>query len=78
MLHIIYTDDTKMNQKLPSNKAIIDMCKANGIIVLPKDLSDFLKIITNIGIIKVSGSAKYINKTKELSEEYLRKQYNIE
>ena len=78
MLHIIYTEDTKMNQKLPSNKAIIDMCKANGIIVLPKDLSDFLKIITNIGIIKVSGSAKYINKTKDLAEEYLRKQYNIE
>jgi hypothetical protein len=78
MLHIIYTEDTKMNQKLPSNKAIIDMCKANGIIVLPKDLADFLKIITNIGIIKVSGSAKYINKTKDLAEEYLRKQYNIE
>lgn len=78
MLHIIYTEDTKMNQKLPSNKAIIDMCKANGIIVLPKDLSDFLKILTNIGIIKVSGSSKYINKTKDLAEEYLRKQYNIE
>lgn len=78
MLHIIYTEDTKMNQKLPSNKAIIDMCKANGIIVLPKDLSDFLKILTNLGIIKVSGSSKYINKTKDLAEEYLRKQYNIE
>jgi hypothetical protein len=78
MLCIIYTEDTKLNQKLPSNKAIIDMCKANGIIVLPKDLVDFLKIITNIGIIKVSGSAKYINKTKDLAEEYLRKQYNIE
>ncbi len=78
MLHIIYTEDTKMNQKLPSNKAIVDMCKANGIIVLNKDLADFLKIITNIGIIKVSGSAKYINKTKDLAEEYLRKQYNIE
>lgn len=78
ILNIIYTDDTKMNQKLPSNKAIIDMCKANGIIVLPKDLVDFLKVITNIGIIKSSGSSKYINKTKDLAEEYLRKQYNIE
>jgi hypothetical protein len=78
ILNIIYTDDTKMNQKLPSNKAIIDMCKANGIIVLPKDLIDFLKVITNIGIIKSSGSSKYINKTKDLAEEYLRKQYNIE
>jgi len=54
------------------------MCKANCIIVLHKDLSDFLKILTNLGIIKVSGSSKYINKTKDLAEEYLRKQYNIE
>jgi hypothetical protein len=77
ILNIIYTEDTKMSQKLPSNKAIIDMCKANGILVLNKELSDFLKIVTNIGIIKVSGSAKYINKTKDLAEEYLRKQYNI-
>jgi hypothetical protein len=78
ILSVIYTEDTKMNQKLPSNKAIIDMCKANGIIVLPKDLIDFLKVITNIGIIKSNGSSKYINKPKDLAEEYLRKQYNIE
>jgi hypothetical protein len=78
ILNVIYTDDIKMNQKLPSNRAIIDMCKANGIVVLPKDLTDFLKVIANIGIIKSSGSSKYINKTKDLAEEYLRKQYNIE
>jgi len=78
ILNVIYTDDIKMNQKLPSNRAIIDMCMANGIVVLPKDLTDFLKVITNIGIVKSSGSSKYINKTKDLAEEYLRKQYNIE
>jgi len=78
MLNVIYTDDTKMNQKLPSNKAIIDMCKANDVIILSRDLSDFLKVITGIGIIKVSGSAKYINKTKDMANEYLRKQFNIE
>ena len=55
ILNVIYTDDTKMNKKLPSNKAIIDMCKANGIIVLPKDLSDFLGV-------KLS----YIPKTRQL------------
>jgi len=78
MLNVIYTEDTKMNQKLPSNKAIIDMCKANDIIILPRDLSDFLKVIAGIGIIKVSGSAKYINKTRDMAIEYLRKQFNIE
>jgi hypothetical protein len=34
ILNIIYTEDTKMNQKLPSNKAIIETCKVNDIIVL--------------------------------------------
>jgi hypothetical protein len=78
ILNIIYTEDTKMNQKLPSNKAIIETCKVNDIIVLPKDISDFLKILSNIGIIKQSGSARYVNKTKDISIELLKKQFGIE
>jgi hypothetical protein len=66
-----------MNQKLLSNKAIIDICKVNDIIVLPKDLTDFMKVVSGLGIVKVSGSVKYIAKTKEISEESLRKHFNI-
>ena len=72
------TEDTKMNQKLPSNKAIIDMCKVNDIIVMPKDIIDFLKITNGLGIIKTSGSTRYINKQRDLSFEILRKNFNIE
>lgn len=78
ILNLIYTEDTKMNQKLPSNKAIIETCKVNDIIVLPKDISDFLKVLSNIGIIKQSGSARYISKSKDIAQEILRKNYNIE
>lgn len=78
MLDVIYTEDTKINQRLPSGKAIIDMCRANNIIILPKDMANFLKIITGLNIIKISGSAKYFNKTKEVSDEILRKHFNIE
>ena len=39
---------------------------------------NFLKVITGLNIIKVSGSAKYFNKTKEISVEILRKHFNIE
>lgn len=78
ILDIIYTEDTKMNQKLPSNKTIIDLCKVNGIIILPKDVTEFLKVVTGLGIVKVSGSAKYINKQKDLSMDSLRKHYGIE
>jgi hypothetical protein len=47
-------------------------------IVLNKDITDFLKVLNNLGIIKVSGSAKYVNKQRELSFEILRKHFNVE
>jgi hypothetical protein len=78
ILHVIYTEDTKMNQKLPSNKAIIDMCKVNDMIVLNKDIMDFLKVISNLGIIKVSGSAKYINKQRDLAFDILKNHFGVE
>ena len=78
ILTIVITDETKMNQKLPSNKAIIEYCKVNDIIILPKDVTDFLKVLNNLGIIKSSGSAKYVIKTKEMSQETLRNNFNIE
>ena len=67
-----------MNQKLPTNKSIIDMCKLNDMIILNKDIADFLKVMTSLGIIKVSGSAKYINKQRDLSFEILRRHFNVE
>jgi hypothetical protein len=78
ILEVIYTEDTKMNHKLPSNKAIIDMCKVNDMIVLNKDMTDFLKIMNSLGIIKVSGSAKYFNKQRDLSFEILKKHFGVE
>lgn len=78
ILSMIYTEETKMNQKLPSGKSIIDMCKTNDIIILNKDLTDFLKTMATLGVIKVSGSTRYINKARELSFEALNKHFNIE
>ena len=78
ILEVVYTEDTKMNQKLPSNKSIIEMCKANDIIVLPKDMTNFLKSMASLGIVKTSGSARYINKQRDQALETLRKHFNIE
>lgn len=78
MLSIVYQEDAKMNQKLPANKGIADMCKVNDIIVMPKDITDFLKVMNNLGIIKTSGSSRYINKQRDLAFEILRKQFNIQ
>lgn len=78
ILEVVYTEDTKMNQKLPSNKGIIDLCKMNDIIVLPKDMTNFLKTMASLGIVKSSGSIKYISKTREQSFESLSKHYGVE
>ncbi len=77
ILSIIYTEDTKMNQKLPSVKGIIDICKMNDIIVMPKDVNNFLKTVATIGIVKVSGNTRYISKQRDLSFEALKKNFNI-
>lgn len=77
VLTIVYPEDAKMNQKLPSNKSIIDMCKVNDIIVMPKDITNFLKVINNLGIIKTSGSTRYVNKQRELAFDILRKHFNV-
>ncbi len=77
MLSIIYSEDTRMNQKLPANKSIIDICKVNDIIVMPKDVTDFLKVINGLGIIKTSGSTRYINKQRDLSFEILKKHFGV-
>lgn len=78
ILEIIYTEDTKVNQKLPSNKGIIENCKVNDVIILPKDITNFLKTMSSLGIIKVSGSSRYFAKSRELSFEALDKHFNIE
>lgn len=78
MLNIVYQEDSKMNQKLPANKGIADMCKVNDIIVMPKDITDFLKVMNGIGVIKTSGSTRYINKQRDLAFEILRKHFNIQ
>jgi hypothetical protein len=78
ILNVIYSNDYKVNDKLASNKNIIEMCKLNDVIVLPKDILDFMKLATNLKIIKSSGSVRYISKQKDVSIEILKNHFNIE
>lgn len=78
ILKVIFTEDTKINQKLPSNKSIIDMCKANSLFVLPRDIIDFIRLLNSINIIRTSGSAKYFGKQRDVAFETLRRHFNIE
>ncbi len=78
ILKVIYTEDTKTDEKLPPGKVIINSCKINGILVLPKEIVEFMKLLSSLGIIKVSGSSKYINKTRDMAFEALKKNFGIE
>jgi len=78
ILTVIYGDDAKVNDKLSSNKNLIEMCKLNDILVLPKDITDFLKLSINLNIIKSSGSARYIAKQKDIAFEILKNHFNIQ
>jgi len=78
ILDIIYTEDTKVNQKLPSNKGIMELCKLSDVIMLPKDITNFLKTMGSLGIIKTSGSTRYFSKARDVAFETLNKHFNID
>lgn len=77
ILDVVYSKDCKLNDKLPSNKNIVEMCKLNDVIILPRDMNDFMKLMINLNIIKSSGSAKYIAKQRDLAFETLKNHFNI-
>jgi len=78
ILEIIYPNNYKLNDKLPSGKSIADLAKVNGIILLPKDITDLFKLFTSLGILKSGGSNKYLAISKETAQELLKNHYNIE
>ena len=78
ILNIIYLQDLNENKKLMPIKNIISMCKNNGLIVSQKDIMDFNKLLTSLGVIRVSGNSKYINKEKEKAVSILKEHYGIQ
>ena len=77
ILDVIYTKNTKVNDKLPSSKNIEDMCKVNDLTILSKDLTEFLKLASSLGLIRTGGNARYISKGKDVSHELLKEHFNI-
>lgn len=78
ILSVIYSKDSGINDKIPSNKNIVDMCKVNDVVVLPKDITDFMKLMINLKIIRSSGSSRYISKSKDIAFEMLKSHFNIQ
>ena len=77
IVDIIYTDEIKINDKLPSLKSILDLSKINGVNLLQKDLIDFIKVLVSLGVLKSSGPVKYIVKDKDSVKDLLKNHFNI-
>lgn len=77
ILDVVYNQDTKINDKFPSGKVIAELMKLNGINMLPKDVSDFVKVLTSLNILRTSGSSRYIGKSKETAKEIIKAHFNI-
>lgn len=78
ILEVIYPKSYKINDKLQSGKSIADLAKVNGIILLPKDITDLFKIFSSLGILRSGGSNKYLAVSKETAQELLKSHFGIE
>lgn len=77
ILEIIYTQDSKINDRLPSGKVIQDLLKVNGVILLNKDITEMFKLFGSLGITRTVGSAKYFAKTMDAAHEILKSHFKI-
>lgn len=77
ILDVIYTKNLSQGDKLPSSKQLIDICKVNDLKISQKDITNFTKLITSIGILKTSGPARFVQKSKEASMSLLKSHFNI-
>jgi hypothetical protein len=77
LLDIVYNTDTKINDKVPGLKVIMELSKIGGTLILQKDANDFTKVMSSLKILRTSGNARYVAKTKETAKEILRRHFNI-
>jgi hypothetical protein len=78
VLDVIFNDDSKINDRLPTLKLINDLVKVASIPILSKEINDVIKLFSSIGIIRSSGNAKYLLKDKQTAKEILRKHFKIQ
>lgn len=76
ILEIIHTEKMA-NNKLPSQKSLIAQCKMEGLMVLPKEMTEFIKTLVVTGIIKSSGASKVLAMDKDKSTATLMEYFKI-
>lgn len=77
LISLLYNQDTKINDRFPSSKNILELSKLNGINLLQKDVLDFIKVLSSLNILRSSGSSKYYGKSEDVAREIIKKYFNI-
>jgi hypothetical protein len=78
IMDIIYMDskeEMETNKRLPTVKNIWDFCKAKDLPMVRNDLSEFLKLMEGLKIIKTKGSAKFLIRDFEEAEKALENHF---
>lgn len=80
ILDIIYMDkeSSETNIKIPTIKNIWEFCKAKDLPMVKSDLSEFLKLMEGLKVIKTKGSAKFLIKDYGEAEQILEKHFNTD
>jgi uncharacterized membrane protein affecting hemolysin expression len=78
LLNIIFIGNIKINDRLPSTSALLDLCKINHKTFTEKELLNYIKLFTSLNITNTSGSFRYCLKTKDAAKEIIKKHFNIE
>lgn len=78
IMDTIYMDkeSNETNVKIPTIKNIWEFCKAKDLPMVKNDLSEFLKLMEGLKIIKTKGSSKFLVKDYEEAEKTLEKHFN--
>lgn len=80
IMDTIYMDkeSNETNVKIPTIKNIWEFCKAKDLPMVKNDLSEFLKLMEGLKIIKTKGSSKFLVKDYEEAEKTLEKHFNTD
>lgn len=80
IMDLIYMDKdgSETNKKLTTISNIWDFCKAKDLPMVRADLTEFLKLMEGLNIIKTKGSSKFLIKDYEEAEKVLEKHFNTD
>ena len=77
LLESIYNSETVMGEKIPSIDNIANLCKINGLTLSKKEVTECLKLLTNLKILRMGGGARFIQKDKETAIQSLKDNFKI-